>query len=147
MGTYQNHKLSLVRFCKGLAGQLGWAKAPVFVDLDAHAEMDTLPKTDFIGLSSFAIQFDEKMVSVFANIVCGVWEDPDLMRLTEMMDLVTEKLVPTSQIPVFSPEGGPNTPVSWMVVANDTSIPPTDNTSQRAIQMVTIRCQSGSSGS
>lgn len=144
MGLYRQHKLSLIRHVRGLMAN--FTPLPVFVDMDAHAELDTLPKQDFMGLANYSLAIDEQMVTVSVSYVCATWGDVDLMRLMDMMDTLTEALRPTRTIDLWMQNPGLGVQPSFMVVANDVLVEPTDKTDQRALQFVTVRLLSGQSG-
>lgn len=131
---YQNCKFSLVRFIK----DQGLAMSPpisTFVDFDAHAQLDTMPKGDFLGMSGFSMQFDEKHITVFCSVAVVVWDDKDLVRLTQMVNKIVAALKPGNRVPLW--DG--NDFSDWLVVGNDLAVEPTDRSDQRAIQMVTPR--------
>lgn len=127
-------KFSLVRFIKDLGLSLP-TPTPTFVDFDAHAELDEMPKTDFLGLSGFSMQFDEKHITVFGSVAVVVWNDTDLVRLTKNVSHVVAALKPGKSVPLWDGNGFSD----WLVAANDLAVEPTDRSDQRAIQMVTAR--------
>lgn len=138
MGLFRTHKLSLIRHIKALGNGFS-PPVPTFVDLDAHANMDTLPKTDFVGLAAFSMAVGDREVEVFASYVCSTWGDADIMRLTDMVDVVTDALLPEKQVPLWLANPGPGVEPSWMVVSGTETIEPTERTDQRAMQAVTVR--------
>lgn len=131
---FQNCKFSLIRFVKDRGAALS-PPITTFVDLDAHAELDDLPKKDFVGLSGFSMQFDDKHITVFCSIVVCVWDDKDLVRLTRTVNSFVAALKPGKQVPLWDGNGFSD----WLVVGNDLAIEPTDRSDQRAIQMITPR--------
>lgn len=138
MGLYRQHRLSIIRHIKALGQQL----VPVvgtFVDLDAHAELDTLPKADFLGIAGYSMSFAERNVVVFASYVVATWNDPDLMRLTSMADLVTDALLPQKKVELFMQNPGAGYTPTWMIVGDEMLVEPVDKTDQRAMQFMTAR--------
>jgi len=144
MGDTRQHKLSLIRHAKELAALL--TPRPVFVDLDAHAEMDELPKEDFLGISDFSMVYGDKDVRVFVSYACSTWKDPDLMRLLTMVDLVTEAVKPERKVDVWMEAPGGMVSPTWMISVPGTLVHPTDKTDQRALQLVTAQFISSRSG-
>lgn len=126
---YQNIKFSTVRYVKGIAPTLP------FVDLDAHAELDKLPKEDFIGMMGFGLSFDDKQVTSIVQVVACMWNDPQLVRLTKLVNTITNALRPETKVPVWTG----NSFSAWMVALNDLSVEPTEGTDQRVLQVCSAR--------
>ena len=138
MGLYRQHKLSLIRFIRGLGNGFS-PPVPVFVDLDAHANVDTLPKQDFVGMSSYSMTLGNQEAAIFTSFACATWMDDDLMRLTGMVDALVEKLKPGMTVPLWMDNPAPGIEPKWMVVADNTMVEPTDKTDLRSMQLVTVR--------
>jgi hypothetical protein len=137
MSLYRQHKLSLIRHAKALASTI--TPVPAFVDLDAHAELDTTPETDWIGIAGFSLNITNKGVNVFVSYVCSTWNDTDLMRMTEMVDKVSDALIPGKQVPLWLQNPGAGVKPTWLVVADDMMVEPTDKAKLRAVQFITVR--------
>jgi hypothetical protein len=143
MGIYRQHKLSIIRHAKQLAAQL---PSTSFIDLDAHANIDELPKSDFVGIDGFSMQENDEGIAVFVSYAGCTWADTDLMRLTTMMDTLVEALRPGRQVQLWMENPGPGVAPSWMKVAGEVLVQPTERSDQRAIQLVTLRLLSGQTG-
>ena len=131
---YSNAKFSITKFLKEL-GQQMVPPISTFIDLDAHAEVDTLPKQDFICTSAFSIQLNGKELMVFVGVGIGVWNDPDITRLTTNMNTIVNAFLPEKQVPLWN---GTNFS-KWLVAADDLGVSPTLKSDQRAIQQAFVR--------
>lgn len=131
---YSNARFSLISFIK----QLGLQMTPpvaLFVDLDAHAEIDKLPKQDFVCLSAYSMQMDGKEMMIFAGIGVGVWNDPDMIRLATHMNVVVNALLPEKTVPLWT-----GTDFSRkLIAADDLGVPPSNRSDQRLIQQAFVR--------
>lgn len=146
MDIYKDPWLSLVKFTKGIA-QAAFttgvcAQLPVFVNLDAHAEFNTLPEQDFVCLSGYALHINEKIGTIFVSIGASTYGDPENVRLIEMMGLLVSALIPGTPIPIYA-GGNALTPAGNMVVANSPIVEPTEKGNLRGIQLVSVRILPG----
>lgn len=147
MSAFKDHNFSLVRFVRGLGARAGTQLGivnPSFANLDAHAEISELPEGDIIGMMGFALHYSGKLITVHLGVFVSTFNDADLIRHIEIMDIVSDALAPEKQVPVFNVDTPLVTkPHSWLQVAGDGTIDPTGRASTRSIQVLTIRMLSG----
>ena len=89
----------LVTSCQELA-LLGIPTTPL--NLDAFANPTDWPPGDFLGLSEFMLNTDGRMIDGAAAIVVSTREDVNLDRMTRIVNLLLEKLLPGKSIPIYS---------------------------------------------
>lgn len=147
MSAFKNHNFSLIRFIKQLglssSAALGYAQ-PVFVNLDAHAQLNELPKVDLLGMMGYAMHYNGKLLTVHVGVFVSTYNDPDLIRHIELMDAVSDALAPEKQVPVFNVDDPSNlVPASWLQVAGDGTIDPTGREGTRSLQVLTVRMLGG----
>lgn len=146
MNVYKDPFLSLVKFAKGLAQQAlstgVCTVLPAFVNYDAHAEFNTLPQQDFLCISGYAMHIDEKIATIFVSIGAGTYNDPENVRLIEMMSMIVDRLVPGNVIPLYD-SANPTLPFTNMVIANSPIVEPTEKGNLRGIQLMSVRLLPG----
>lgn len=141
MAAYKERKFSLVKFCRDSAAEIATdlgVTAPVFVDLDAHANMSTMPSSDFIGIVGFSMHVSGNMLTVFAGIVVSAFNDVDLVRHTEMADIMLNKLQPTKQVPVYL-AGDTIKASGFMVITDGVILEPISKTDTRSLQVINVQ--------
>jgi hypothetical protein len=139
---YKDPWLSLVRYVKGISAtavaQNLVLAAPAFVNLDAHAQFNTLPESDFLAIAGFSLHISGKLMSIFCQIGVSTYNDVDNLRHIDLMNLVMMSFLPEQVIPIYS-AGNVTTPVLKMVVPDGPMVDPTSKDNVRSLQMLTIR--------
>lgn len=147
MSAYKNLNFSMVKYLKGVAVQAGTRLGiapPLYENLDAHAQMESLPRKDIIGMLGFAMQHSGKLLTVHLGVYVSTFDDPQLVRHVELMDSLTDAFKPENSIPVFEVSTPlVLAPASWMVVMPDGSIDPMGRENTRSIQIMTLRLSTG----
>ncbi|HQT78555.1 MAG TPA: hypothetical protein PLD10_15995 [Rhodopila sp.] len=148
MGVYKTHWTSVFAFARVQASLIATRlalSAPPVINLDAHAQaVEDLPLGDFIGVGNFGFVANSgKIYGCHASFAASTYNDPDLVRLTEMMDILVENLLPGTSIPLFS---APGVQSGWIVVAGTVPAEPADKDKVRSLQVITAHFQSGESG-
>lgn len=144
MALYSNLFFSLVGFVKDVSNDIATQiniTAPTFVNLDAHAQIDSLPQEHAICIQGYALHINDKMITVFVAIGISTFQDENLVLHTKMMDILTQRLLPESSIPIYS-ETSLVVPISHMIVASPVTIDPTAHTDIRSLQMIMVKAES-----
>ena len=102
-----------------------------FVNFDAHYEGKQLPNCDVVGIADFSFIPSTPETSVFLSWVVSVNADPDLVRSTDIVDMLVEKLRPGAVIPVWRADGGTLAKESWMKVTTDLDVGPVERDKQQ----------------
>lgn len=102
-----------------------------FVNFDAHYEGKTLPDCDVVGIADYSFMPNTPQTDVFLSWVVSVHNDPDLVRSTDIVDMLVEKLRPNVVIPVWRANGETLEADSWMKVASDLDVGPVERDKQQ----------------
>ena len=145
---YKAHFLSLVKFCKDtstLAAETLGIIPPVFVNLDAHANMaaDTIPRVDILGMMNLQVDGTNETNTVHISFCVSTWNDADLLRHVDIIDVLTSQLTPGGTIPMWGTDGSVVSQGNWMSVTKDIMVSPVLHVDLRPIQLVQVRLQSG----
>lgn len=115
------------------------AHSGMVVNYDAHASIDDLEPLDHIGIAELEWSDGENdVISISCLVVCSVWDDDSLFRLTKMIGYVKDKLVTDARFELVDPAAsGPVKGV--MAVQSGTSVMPVVRTgSGRPAQAVAV---------
>jgi len=149
MKFYSDHFFSIVRFVTAAATEIGSELSitpPIFVNLDAHADLTKLDKVDFLGVLGFGVVIADKMLDAHCQFAVSTYDDPNMVRHIQIMDIMADLLSPTKQIPLFTAASGAAVENSWLVIQSDVVIEPTAKDQFRTLQVINVRFQSGRSG-
>lgn len=105
---YEDHLKSLLRFCSDFAAQLSTDMDTPFeaVFFDAYDEFDQLPAGSLIGPAAYSFDIDDHLVTVKAMLCIATENDENTFRLTKAMGKLTQLMLPTKRMKVYSAEDG-----------------------------------------
>lgn len=149
-GIYKLTFHSLVRWTKQFnieAQSLLQVPRIEFVNFDAHYEGKVLPDFDVVGISDFSFMPNTPETNIMLAWVVSVHNDPDLVRCTDIVDLLVERLRNGAVIPIWRTDGSTISKESWMKVADDIDVGPVErDKQQRAYVGISTRLVSGLTG-
>jgi hypothetical protein len=143
MAQYINIQTSLLRYCIDTAQVLKRLTQRQIkeLNLDAYANEDELPDSDFIGVENLALQSSDDrqpMDSFSAVITVSTQNDINNMRLVKMVDHIYESLRPTKSMTLFDETSGAR--VGKIICSGQTSILPVqDGERGRVFQAVVFQ--------
>lgn len=141
----ENHHSSLLRFCNAFAIEMkNQHQNLTVVDYEAHADVETLPKSDLIGVANFAIQQDEQMYHIEAMIGITTYDDHNLFRLKQLTSRLFDYLAPTNMIELVDADTAE--PIGQMTIKNGTRAMPVAGSAQRPMRFIIFRCISSQTG-
>jgi hypothetical protein len=148
MNFYKIHYLSLMKFLNLMAVEIGSATGvtPAVLNFDAHSNITELPKQDMIGLVGFGLVKTDKLVTVHTGFGISTYDDPNILRHIDIVDLLSKQVDIGSSIPLYTAAGTVVSKESWMVSSATLLVEPCDNAKLRTFQVMTIQFQSGMSG-
>lgn len=149
MNFYKIHYLSLIRFLNTQAEVISTVtgkSAPVVMNFDAHTNITELPMQDMIGTIGFGLTKSNKIITVHTGIAVSTYDDPDILRHMDMMDVLSKALDADSRIPLFTAQSGVAVETNWMVTKTGLIVEPCDQSKLRTLQVMTVQFQSGVSG-
>lgn len=129
--SYQHVQASLLRFLNTKAQAAG-VKA---LNLDAYADIESLPEGDCFGLTGLSMQQDDELEQLTAMLVVVTESDPNNMRLSERVSQLYDACKAEEQVELVSAETGEK--LGRMVMVNGTNVfPVTRHTQTKAAQSV-----------
>lgn len=134
---YRNVQASLIRFCRDFADEMtphGFSLG--FLNLDAHADDTTWPDGDFIGMGELNVDVMEQD-EVMVSFAIATDNDSNLLRMSELINELANRLLPNSQIKVYDAETG--AVVSSLFVTNGVRIGTPIRTKSQPLQPITLR--------
>ena len=135
--TYRNIHASLLRFCSDFAGEMTMAGHPMQpVHLDSFINEDDWPKSDFIGVGQVTVEMDETP-EVYCVFALSTNQDPNLMRMSRVMNHLSNRLMPNQSLNLLDSETG--NPIGLLMVAKGTRVDPPITTRVQPIQPVYVR--------
>lgn len=135
----ENHHSSLLRFCNAFVLEMqNQNQNLTVVDYEAHADVETLPKSDLIGVANFAIEQDEHLYNIEAMIGITTYDDHNLFRLKKMTSILFERLAPTNIIEVVDADTAE--PIGLMTIKKGTRAMPVAGSAQRPMRFIIFRC-------
>lgn len=129
---YRDIQVSLIRFCKDFGDPRGLS----FLNLDAHTEGHTWPEGDLIGFGELNITMDATD-EVMVSFAIGTEGDPNLLRMSELVNELANLLIPGENIPVLDAETGLRK--SWLFVAGGVRIGSPIDTKSQSLQPIMVR--------
>lgn len=114
------------------------APASVYVNWDAHAQLDELPKDDMLigpagcGLADEPDGTQEVVFSIGVSTI----NDPNLFDLTRQMSKLRGRLRPGAKIPVYDHDTAEV--ASWMVIKTPIAVTPVTKAEIRSIQFINL---------
>lgn len=141
MSLYRDRFLSLVKFCKATSAECASAlsiQAPEFVNFDAHANLDTLPQRDILGITGYSIHMDDKFPTIFVGFALSTYQDKDMLRHMAIMDILFSRLEVNSTISTYRTEH-PTQVDGYMIVANGPLLEPVELMDIRTLQVLNVR--------
>lgn len=137
MRIYRDIQASLLRFCSDLTEQ--WpTDTPQFVNFDGSGEEAMLPKCDLIGPLGLTFELDDHLLVGNVQIGYSSWEDLNLFRLVERIDVMLELLKPTSRISIYDSTGEVTSPKGVVIVQNGVRVAPVVTGQSRPIQFILV---------
>lgn len=130
---------SIKKLCVELAAefQADGVSAPVLIDWDEHADIHELPTGDLIGPAGCGVTNDGSMMEVVMAIGVSTMDDKGLFKLRKMISRIYDRLSPEQKVTIYNAETA--LPVSWMVMASDTTVTPMTKAETRPYQFVEAR--------
>lgn len=138
MNLYRDLHASLLRFCSDFAYQFLDFR-PTFVNFDAQADEGSLPKSDIVGPLALSFELDEHLLIGTVNIGYSTWDDMNLFRLVERVDMLVELLKPGGRIAVYDSTGEVTSSKGALVIQNGTRVMPVVPGETRPIQFIAIQ--------
>lgn len=116
---YKNFYASLLKFCQDFNDAMtakGYKLA--VVNFDAHADIDTLPSDDCVGIMNFALTVDDHFTTIRCLVGVVTNDDTNLFRLHDLSGELLDWLLPTRRIEIVDHEDGSH--IGWMIIQNGT---------------------------
>lgn len=128
---------SLVKFVQ----DFNTAQAPLmpsFVNWDAHAEINTLPAGDVVGIGNLGVSTVDKEfhIEIGFGISTLPADDTNLFRMIGYVKRLFALLQPEMQIPLVHEDTGEQLGV--MIIVGDSDVLPTAKTQTRPVQFIMI---------
>lgn len=92
-------RLSAIRFINNSKPE-----STAYIDFDANSDIQSLPATDLIGLSSFSMNNEGKLHRVTFGVLAATLNDPNLFRISEYTDLFYQLMQPEGEFLIYHPE-------------------------------------------
>lgn len=107
MNEYRDIEASILRFSSDLANELTQFGTSVeIVNLDAYANPAAWPEGDFIGPSEMKIDLSDGQIYVTFALVVSTRDDVNLMRMSQIVNRVVNKLPVGARIPMLDAISG-----------------------------------------
>ena len=104
-----------------------------FIDLLAHSVIDEWPPVDLLGLGSFSLEIpDVSNVIVTVGFAVSTFNDPNLFRHQEIMNVLFDKVIPMTSHDVIDATSG--NVVGSMTVQGGTQLAQMERTENRPLQ-------------
>ena len=133
MSHYNDIWASIVKFCQTFAT----ANAPLtVVNLDAHADLTSLPTSDIIGPKNYMLDYNEGTQVASVMLVVSTLDDENLFRLDGLMGKLYQQLTPGKTIPFINADTGATMGV--LKIMDGTSVSPVARTNSRPVKFVGI---------
>lgn len=128
---------SILRLCDDFKEAQALEGRPLSViNFDAHADENTLPRSDVIGISGFSLETDVFTTMTVMVGICTV-DDTNLMRLMELIDALYDKLQPDTKHDVYNPNTG--VVKGFMNVLDGIQLMPVSGSLARPLQYIAVR--------
>lgn len=101
-GIFKCVRLSTIRFIKLAADGSGLK----YIDWDENADITKPPDGDLIGLHGFAVSTSGKLHDFQFGVTCQTLNDPNLFRLTDIVDKLYNLMLPEKQFSIIHPNTG-----------------------------------------
>lgn len=134
---YHNIQSSLLRFCSEFQEDMlpeGFNLG--VVNLDAFTDEDKWPQGDFVGIGEFNVDIEELYMGQ-CMFAIATDQDTNLYRMGKLIQHLSGKLIPGSQLPIYDAESGQI--IGGLYVLNGTRIGSPIATKTQPIQPVSIR--------
>ena len=103
---YRDVQVSLLRFSKEFQALMASRGLVLgFVNLDAHADQTTWPKGDFLGMGELTVDIGS-MDTVQVGFAIATEGDPNLLRMSKIVNELTNYLLPGCSVMVVDAETG-----------------------------------------
>lgn len=134
MAEYNNLYASLVKFSQDFIQTL--TTPATFVDFDNHADIDTLPNTDIVGIRAMMVDTAEKVMNV--NVMFGVSteDDKNLFRHRDIVDKLFTALQPTKRISYIDAVNG--VALGYLIIQGGTTVVPITRALIRPFQQISV---------
>lgn len=98
---YRDIEASILRFASDFAAEAGVLGNPLeVVNLDAHANPQSWPKTDFFGPSELRVDFGDKEIEVYVAFAISTIDDENLHRMSKLVNRLVNHLAPPTKLPL-----------------------------------------------
>ena len=139
MGLHKNLRFSLIAFVQQfIQDAAGISPELAFIDFDANPRLNSLPEVDLAGMKGFSWQDNDGLAEVDVMIGITTLNDVSLMRHTDLMDRLTDLLLPERKIPVYNGDASTLEEIGWMVVSQGTDVMPIIPAEVRQVQLISV---------
>ena len=122
--------VSWLRFCQDFDLSLK------FVNFDATADEEALPRSSIIGPMALTFTVEEHMIEGTIQIGLSTFDDKNNFELLGKMDELLMKLLPLTKIPVYNADTGLRS--GAMIVASPVTVMPIVGGKVRNLQFVAV---------
>ena len=134
MAEFNNLYASLVRFTNDFIAAL--PTTATFVDFDQHADIDTLPAGDIVGIRSMMVDTTDKVLSI--NVMFGVSteDDKNLFRHRDTIDRLFTALQPTKRVEYVDAVSAEA--LGYLIIQGGTTVIPISRALIRPFQQISV---------
>ncbi|WCD44155.1 hypothetical protein Lumi_016 [Xylophilus phage Lumi] len=137
LNVFDNVHTSLILFVQDTIRELTIPNHPMaFINLDAYANDDNLPKGDLMGFAGLSIEASQQAVDITFMIGFIVENDENLFRLRKNIGVLFKKLMPEQRIGIMDAED--KTFLGQMNVFDGTRIMPVAGKAGRPYQLIRV---------
>lgn len=133
---YLDLQRSLLRFCNDFKDNFGNI-IPEFVNFDAAWDESELPNGPVIGTMGLTFEIDDQLVEGSFQIGFSTLNDTNLFLLSESIDRIVKRLLPTSKLKIYDATTGVEK--GYMVIRNGTRVMPPAGSKTRPVQFVLVQ--------
>lgn len=101
-GIFKIVRISTIRFVKLHCDALNIQ----YLDWDGNADLTQTPKVDLAGINGFAVANNGKLHDFSFGITAQTLNDPNLFRLTDIVDSFYSSMLPEKTFSIIHPDTG-----------------------------------------
>jgi hypothetical protein len=136
--VYNNARQSLFKYCQELALSLNASEGYnlTVINFDAHADLNSLPAQDIIGVADFSLTSDDGLLILSASIRVGTEGDADIARLENIINVIFDQLQPANSLDLVDFDSSAK--IGNLKIMNGTTVYPVMKTKTRPLKSVGI---------
>ena len=134
---YRDLHASLMRFCQEFSESFTAGVNPTFTNFDSTWDEAELPKQDLMGYFALTFAVDDGIIEGSFQVGYSTWDDTNLFRLVDAMDVLINHVLPTKKITIYDADTG--IAKGLMICKNGTRLMPAAGAKNRPIQFVAVQ--------